>query len=92
MNDDGWPHSTAEGIEPWFGRFGRSEPGTGSELAAAYARCFATPDGQRVLEHLCHRTLGRACGPEASEALLRHVEGQRHLVAGIKALIQRGGR
>lgn len=61
------------------------------DLAATFARCFATPDGQRVLAHLRHRTISRICGPEASEALLRHAEGQRQLVASIIALTQRGG-
>lgn len=62
------------------------------DMAAAYARCFATPDGQRVLAHLRRRTFARICGPDAPEALLRHAEGQRHLVASIIALARRGGR
>lgn len=60
------------------------------ETARAYARTFAGPHGEAVLAHLRAATIGRRLGPEASEALLRHVEGQRALVAAIEALIVRG--
>lgn len=58
--------------------------------AAAFARCFATPDGARVLAVLRALTLDRALGPGAPEPMLRHMEGQRHLVATILALTARG--
>ena len=51
---------------------------------------FSSPDGQRVLEHLRKLTLERSLGPGASDALLRHLEGQRHLFAYIAALIAQG--
>lgn len=60
------------------------------EIAAAFARCFATPDGARVLETLRAMTLERALGPEAGDAALRHLEGQRRMVVTIGALIRRG--
>lgn len=59
-------------------------------LARSYARCFATPDGSRVLADLEAQTLGRALGPSADAATLRHLEGQRALVMRIRALITRG--
>lgn len=60
-------------------------------LAGAFARCLAGADGRRVLDHLRARTLQRALGPDAPEAALRHLEGQRALVAQILALVARGG-
>lgn len=58
--------------------------------APAFARCFAGPDGERVLNTLRAMTLGRALGPDAPDAALRHLEGQRQLVAVILALVARG--
>jgi len=58
--------------------------------APSFARCFAGPDGKRVLSTLKAMTLGRTLGPDAPDAALRHLEGQRHLVAVILALVARG--
>lgn len=82
--DDGWnwfaaPAGTA--TEP---------PATEADTAAAFARCFATPDGARVLATLTALTLARALGPGSSDAALRQLEGQRRLVLTIRALINRG--
>ncbi|MGC2856000.1 hypothetical protein ACM64Y_11040 [Novispirillum sp. DQ9] len=63
----------------------------GDGLAAAFARCFAGGDGRRVLDHLRAMTLHRALGPAAPDAALRHLEGQRALVAHVLALVMRGG-
>lgn len=60
------------------------------DLAKAFARCFRTTDGERVLAHLRAITIDRALGPGVPNALLRHVEGQRQLVFHILALIERG--
>ena len=60
------------------------------EVARAFARSFAGPHGETALAHLRAVTIERRLGPEASEALLRFVEGQRALVATIEALIARG--
>lgn len=65
-------------------------PPAGDELGRAFARVFAGADGARVLAHLRAITVERRLGPEASEALLRHVEGQRHLVAHVESLAARG--
>jgi len=59
-------------------------------LDIAFARCFSGRDGEIVLSHLTSVTLKRALGPESSDALLRHLEGQRQLVAYIQGLIERG--
>lgn len=61
-----------------------------SELATAFARCFLSADGRQVLKHLRQLTLERALGPQASEALLRHVEGQRQLLLYIEAFVAKG--
>lgn len=59
-------------------------------LAVDAARIFAGDAGARVLAHLRRLTRDRVLGPEASDALLRHVEGQRALVLHIESLIERG--
>jgi hypothetical protein len=59
-------------------------------VTITFARCFDSPDGDRVLQHLRRLTLERALGPGASDALLRHLEGQRQLVAYTLALVAAG--
>ncbi len=60
------------------------------EVAALAARCFRGRDGDAFLGHLRNLTMNRSLGPEASEALLRHLEGQRQLVVYLTALVMRG--
>lgn len=60
------------------------------DLARHFARCFATPDGAAALQHLGDITLRRALGPDASDAQLRHLEGQRQLVVYVQSLAARG--
>ena len=55
-----------------------------------YVRCFCTPSGEQVLKHLREITIERFMGPNASEAELRALEGQRALVHQIEMLIERG--
>lgn len=55
-------------------------------LARAFQRCFATPDGIRVLEHLHRHFLFRRSDPRLSAAELRVLEGQRQAVLYICAL------
>lgn len=59
-------------------------------LAQAFARCFRGGDGDKVLAYLRALTLERALGPGADDSLLRHLEGQRQLVAHILQLVARG--
>jgi hypothetical protein len=61
-----------------------------SELCRACARCFAGPDGQAVMTHLTRSVLDRRLPPSASDAELRHLEGQRYAIAGLLAMIERG--
>jgi 3-oxoacyl-[acyl-carrier-protein] synthase III len=61
-------------------------------VARAFAHCFRDGAGATVLEHLRKVFLDRRVGPSASDAELRHVEGQRSVVAHILALIERGRR
>ncbi|WP_448192714.1 Bbp19 family protein [Azospirillum sp. sgz301742] len=58
--------------------------------APSFARCFGGADGARVLGVLRAMTVERTLGPDASDAALRHLEGQRQLVATILALVARG--
>ncbi len=60
------------------------------DVAMTYARCFRTAEGQRVLEHLRRLTLDRTVGPATPNEVLRHLEGQRALVAHILSLVARG--
>ena len=59
-------------------------------LCRTFARCFAGPDGRAVLEHLRRTVLERRLAPNASDAELRHLEGQRCAVAHIIAMVDRG--
>ena len=60
------------------------------ELCRAFGRCFAGADGRVVLEHLRRTVLERRLPPNASDAELRHLEGQRYAVAHIVAMVERG--
>lgn len=62
------------------------------DVAKAFARCFATADGERVLRHLQALTLERSLGPAAPDTMLRHLEGQRSLVTYIVATAARGSQ
>lgn len=67
-----------------------AEPPEPDAAARAFARCFAGPDGRLALAHLSRITFERVLGPEASEAALRDLEGQRRLAGILVALIRRG--
>lgn len=56
--------------------------------------CFATASGRLVLMHLRRTFLDRRVPPSASDAELRHVEGQRSVVAWLLAMTspERAGR
>ncbi len=60
------------------------------ELAEAFANCFSSPAGMLVMDHLCRTFLNRRVPPTACDAVLRHVEGQRSVVAHIQSLIEQG--
>ena len=65
-------------------------PDPGIELTRTYARCFSGPDGEKVMAHLQSLTFSRSLSPGAKNALLRHVEGQRQLVAYVMSQVRRG--
>jgi len=71
----------------WFDASADTAPDL--ELCRAYARCFASHDGQQVIAHL-RTILARRLAPTSSDAELRHLEGQRCAIAGIVAMIERG--
>lgn len=58
--------------------------------AIAFTRLFNRPEGAEVLKWLRHRTLERVLMPDATDAELRFLEGQRALVSHILHLIQQG--
>jgi hypothetical protein len=64
--------------------------GTGDELARCVAKVFASPEGRRLLDHLERTYLLRRMPPQASDQELRHLEGQRCLVAHLQSLAARG--
>ena len=66
-----------------------SDAGPGA-LAREFARAFASASGRRVLEHLRAITLGRYLPPNASDAELRYLEGQRYLVSFISNMVDKG--
>lgn len=61
-----------------------------ADMAPVFARLFRGTDGERALAWLRARSIERRLAPEASEASLRWLEGQRFLVATIEALVRRG--
>lgn len=66
------------------------KPPLDHDLTFAFAKCFGDDVGVKVLAHLKAITHLRSFGPDASDALLRHMEGQRQLVAYITSLIEQG--
>ena len=87
MPADGGPHGWA-----WFAHDATPADRRPEEieLCRAFARCFAGADGRLVLEHLRRTVLERRLPPNASDAELRHLEGQRYAVAHIVAMVERG--
>jgi hypothetical protein len=69
---------------------GGSEPLGAEDLSRCAARLFGSADGQRLLDHLERVFLLRRAPPQSSDQELRHLEGQRSLVAHLQSLIARG--
>lgn len=61
-----------------------------TDIEITYARCFGTPSGRRVLEHLRNITIERTFGPNVTDNELRWSESQRALVRQIESLVARG--
>lgn len=74
----------------WFEPADAAPADADAELCRAFARCLSGPDGERVMRHLERVMLDRRLPPQASDAQLRHLEGQRHAVAYIATMVARG--
>jgi hypothetical protein len=61
-----------------------------SDVEKNFARTFLSPAGRMVLAHLRKITIERVLGPNATDAELRALEGQRALVHQIEQLSERG--
>lgn len=59
-------------------------------LARVLARLFGGADGELALDYLRQLTVRRALGPDASDAALRMLEGQRQLVLHLESFIRVG--
>lgn len=64
---------------------------TDDDLAKAVQACFAGRNGDIVIEHLRTTFLDRRVAPTASDAELRHVEGQRAAIASLLRLARPRG-
>ena len=62
------------------------------DLCRQAAACLQTPSGQELLRHLQRAFLDRRVPPSASDAELRHTEGQRAVVGHLLRLLERGRR
>lgn len=60
------------------------------EIERAFTRLFSTEDGRKVLAWLQVMTFQRAGSASTSDEQLRHMEGQRSLMASILRMIDRG--
>ncbi len=60
------------------------------EIERIFARLFSSEDGKRALAYLQLMTFNRAGSGNSSDMQLRHMEGQRSLMASILRLIDRG--
>lgn len=63
---------------------------TDHDLPVLFAKTFRGPGGELVLRHLNSITLGRSLGPNSTDTVLRHLEGQRHLISYVNSLVERG--
>jgi len=60
------------------------------QLDRIAAQFFQTDDGAYLLRFLRAITMDRTLGPDASDGLLRHLEGQRQIIAQLIKMTQRG--
>ncbi len=60
------------------------------EIERCFTRLFASEDGRKVLAWLQVMTFHRAGNATTSDEQLRHMEGQRSLMAAILRMIDRG--
>jgi hypothetical protein len=60
------------------------------KVQQAFARVYGTQDGKVVIEHLQRMTFMRALQPDIPEGHMRHIEGQRALVAQVLRYVVAG--
>ncbi len=77
-------------IWPWTPEVAFARPENDDDAARAAVRCLTGAAGETLIRYLRAITLDRALGPDASDAQLRHLEGQRQLVRHLLALVERG--
>lgn len=75
---------------PLPGQETKTQSDESDALAHSFARVFRGHDGAKVLAYLRAVTIERRTQPDASGRTLRHLEGQRHLVALVEHWIARG--
>jgi hypothetical protein len=84
-NDWGW-FDTASGSAPASYALAFDK----NQLATIITRFFRSSEGAYLLDYLRAITVERTLGPDASDNLLRHLEGQRQLVSMLINLADRG--
>jgi hypothetical protein len=60
------------------------------DIERSFARLFSTEEGKKVLAWLQVMTFHRTGGANQTDEQLRHMEGQRSLMASILRMIDRG--
>ncbi len=60
------------------------------DIERSFARVFSTEEGRKVLAYLQVMTFQRSGGANTSTDHLRHMEGQRSLMASILRMVDRG--
>jgi hypothetical protein len=81
-------HESAEPGWSWFD--GVAPEDEDDVLPRAFARCITGNDGDLVIRHLRQAFLERRLPPQAGDAALWHLEGQRAAAAHILAMVDRG--
>ena len=77
----------------YFGLDGFQRPPTEDQrISKDIDSVFKTPTGKEVLKYLRSITIESVQGPNASDAELRHLEGQRYLVGVIERRISHAQR
>jgi len=79
-------------FEPTSPRQTRPSPFDKPQLEKIASRIFQSHEGRYLLDYLRAITIERTLGPDASDSLLRHLEGQRQLVAMLTKMVERGAQ
>ena len=74
----------------WLDAAAEADNPAKADLYRAAAACLGSADGRLLARHLRRVFLDRRLPPTASDAELRHLEGQRAAVAHLFRLAERG--